>query len=766
LTEQAGDGRCIGEQAALRRVATLVARGASPEVVLAAVAEEAGRLLGVSYVVMARYDPDNTRTIVAAWSSTGPPIPVGNRAMLGGRNVTTLVFKTHRAARIDDYASASGPIVEAIRELGFRAIVGVPVNVEGRLWGVMLVGSRAEPLPAGTEEWLGGFTELAATAIANAQARVELRGFAEEQAALRRVAMLVARAGAPEEVFAAVTEEAGRLLDADYTIMARYDRDGARTVVAAWSRTGAAFPVGSRASLGGRNVATLVYQTHRVARIDDHADASGPIAKALRAFGLAATVGVPVSVEGGLWGVMAIGSRAGPLPAGIETGLAGFTELAATAIANAQARAELRGSAEEQAALRRVATLVAQGAAPRELFAAVTEEAGRLLGADHASMARYGREDTVSVVASWGSATPAFPVGSQWSLGGQNLQTTIFETGRAARIDDHAAVSAGPAGEVASKFGLRAAVGVPVSVEGKLWGVMAVASRAGPLPTGTEARLAGFTELAGTAIANAEAQSALTASRARIVATADATRRRIERNLHDGAQQRLVSLTLDVRAAQAAAAAGTVGVVQQLDKVAAGLGGALEELREIARGLHPAVLADGGLRPALKMLARRSPLPIDLDIQVEGRLPDPVEIAAYYTVAEALTNAAKHARATTADIKVTERDGILYVCVHDNGCGSADFTHGSGLVGLKDRAEALGGHLRMDSPPGAGTTLDITLPLDDPAWRGLPREAFGPAEDVGGGPDPGQRLGQTEAARRAEPDSSAPDFDARRKGDQ
>jgi len=305
----------------------------------------------------------------------------------------------------------------------------------------------------------------------------------------------------------------------------------------------------------------------------------------------------------------------------------------------------------------------------------------------------------------------------------------VFQTGRAARIDDYAGLS-GPIAAASRKWGLRASVGVPVTVEGRLWGVMIVGSRVGPLPAGTEARLAAFTELAATAIANAEAQNALTASRARIVATADATRRRLERNLHDGAQQRLVSLALNLRAAEEALPAGTGEVVQQLDEVAAGMDGVLDDLREIASGLHPAILADGGLRPALQTLVRRSTLPIELDIQVEGRLPEPVEIAAYYTVAEALTNAAKHARATTADIKVTERDGILYVRVRDNGCGGADFSLGSGLVGLKDRAEALGGYLRVDSPPGAGTTLEITLPLGDPSGPKVPPGAAGMPDDA------------------------------------
>jgi len=247
-----------------------------------------------------------------------------------------------------------------------------------------------------------------------------------------------------------------------------------------------------------------------------------------------------------------------------------------------------------------------------------------------------------------------------------------------------------------------------------------VASSAEPLPAGTEARLAGFTELAATAIANAEAQAALTASRARIVATADATRRRIERNLHDGAQQRLVSLALNLRAAQATAKAGTGDLADQLDHVAAGMDDILDELREIASGLHPAILADSGLPPALKALARRSAVPVDLDIQIHRRLPEQVETAAYYTVAEALTNAAKHAQATSADIEVAESSGVLHVRVRDNGRGGADFSHGSGLVGLKDRAEALGGHLRLHSPAGTGTTLDITLPLQASGPNPLP----------------------------------------------
>jgi GAF domain-containing protein len=708
------------EQAALRRVATLVARAASPAEVFAAVAEEAGQVLDVDFTSLSRYDPDDTATIVASWSGTGAAFTAGIGVSLRGRNVHTLVFHTGRAVRVEDYAGASGPAADLAREFGLQASAGVPISVEGRLWGVMLVAStRQEPLPPGTEARLAGFTELAATAIANAQARLELRGFAEEQAALRRVATLVGRAAPPEETLAAVASEAGQLLEAHHASLLRYDPDGAMVVAAAWGNT---FPIGTQLSLGGQNVTTLVFETGRAARIEDYAGASGPAAEGARELGLRAAIGVPISVEGRLWGVMFVAStRQEPLPPGTEARLAGFTELAATAIANAQARLELRGFAEEQAALRRVATLVARAMPPGEVFTAVTTEAGQLLNADVTAMARYDPDAAVTLVAVSGGtdADVLALVGTRVSLSGRNVSALVFKTGRPARIDEWGEV-AGPSGDLARELGIRSAVGVPVSVEGRLWGIMAVTStREEPLPAGTEARLAGFTELVATAIAKAEAQAALAASRARIVATADAARRRIERDLHDGAQQRLVSLALELRAVQAAAT-GTGELMQRLDSMAAGLTGVLEELREIARGLHPAVLADGGLRPALQALARRSAVPVRLHVQVEGRLPEPVEIAAYYVVSEALTNTAKHAHASVVDVEAVVGDEGLHMRVHDDGRGGAHFGHGSGLLGLKDRAEALGGRIRLHSPPDAGTDLEITLPLNDPSESALP----------------------------------------------
>jgi signal transduction histidine kinase len=708
--------RIADEHATLRRVATLVAGGASPEAVFAVVAEEVGRLLGADLTIVSRYDPDGAVTAVGAWSGTGAALSLPDtRATLGGRNTATLVFRNRRPARIDDYADASGPAAEAGRCWGFRSAVGAPISIEGRLWGVLTEASiRAEPLPADTEERLADFTQLLATAIANAQARMDLRGFAEEQAALRRVATLVAQAAPAEEVFAAVTAEVGGVLSADVVVLDRFDPDGTETVVGVWSSTGAVpVPVGTRVRLGGGLVSTLVLRTGRPARIDDYADVSGPGAGLAREAGIRASVGVPVSVEGRPWGVMIVASGDSLPPPDTEARLAGFTELVGTAIANAQARVELQGFAEEQAALRRVATLVARAAPAEEVFASVAEEVGRLLTADVALISRYEPDGTATVVSAWTrtGAVPPTTVGSRFELGGRNVHTLVFQTGRPERTPR--AEASGAAADTFREWGIRTAVGAPIGVEGRLWGVMGVLSTHDePPPADTEARLAGFTELVATALADAEVQAALTASRARMVADADATRRRIERDLHDGAQQRLVTLALRLRSTvRAAVPAGAGELTARLDAVAAELTGVLEELRELARGLHPSALAEGGLRPALKALARRSAVPVRLDVRLDARLPEPIELAAYYTVAETLTNTAQHASATVIDVEVEAGGGVLHVRVRDDGRGGADLSGGSGLVGLTDRVEALGGRLSLHSPPGAGTTVQIAVPL-------------------------------------------------------
>ena len=242
-------------------------------------------------------------------------------------------------------------------------------------------------------------------------------------------------------------------------------------------------------------------------------------------------------------------------------------------------------------------------------------------------------------------------------------------------------------------------------------GQIAVFSRHGPLATGTEERLGAFTELAATAIANARTQAELTASRARIVATADETRHRIERDLHDGAQQQLVTLALKLRAAEASVPPDLDELAAELRGVATDLTSVLDELREFARGIHPAILSEAGLVAAVKSLARRCAIPVELVTRVDERPPETVEVAAYYVISEALANATKHAEASMIFVDVMAADDVLRVAVRDDGVGGADFARGSGLVGLKDRVEALSGKISVESPRGQGTSIQVELPL-------------------------------------------------------
>jgi signal transduction histidine kinase len=251
---------------------------------------------------------------------------------------------------------------------------------------------------------------------------------------------------------------------------------------------------------------------------------------------------------------------------------------------------------------------------------------------------------------------------------------------------------------------------MPIHVNGRLWGMIAVGSGQGPLPPDTEQRMTEFTDLVATAVANAQNRAELITSRARIVAASDEARRRIERDLHDGAQQRLVALALRLRSA-AAAPHESEEIRTEITEVAAGLTDVIDELREICRGIHPAILSRGGLRLALRALGRRSAVPVDVDVRIDGQLPGPVEVGAYYVVSEMLTNAAKHARASVVEVDAEASAGTLRVCVRDDGVGGADPLRGSGLVGLKDRIEALGGTFSMHSPAGGGTTVSCELPV-------------------------------------------------------
>ena len=376
-----------------------------------------------------------------------------------------------------------------------------------------------------------------------------------------------------------------------------------------------------------------------------------------------------------------------------------------------RADAELRALAAEQAALRRVATLVAREVDPRDVFSAVTEEVGRLLGAHSANMVRYEAGDSATVLGGWSAGgAPAVDVGGRVPLDGDTAAVRVWRTGRPACVDSYDGLT-GELAEFLRSIGIRCAVAAPITLAGRLWGAVIVSSvKAGAFRPGDEDRISSFAELAAQAIANAEAREQLAASRARIVEAGDAERRRLERNLHDGAQQRLVALALTVRLAERKLETEPGEACVLLGRAGTELEQALGELRELARGLHPAVLAERGLGPALDALATRAPVPVEVDGAVAGRLEAPVEAAAYYVVAEALTNVAKYAKASAARIEVDRDDGGLVVTVADDGVGGADASRGSGLRGLADRVEALGGRLEVASPEGGGTTLRATLP--------------------------------------------------------
>jgi signal transduction histidine kinase len=376
-------------------------------------------------------------------------------------------------------------------------------------------------------------------------------------------------------------------------------------------------------------------------------------------------------------------------------------------------RDELTALADEQAGLRRVATLVAQGASAGDVLAAVAAEIGQLLPADYVLIGRYGEGDGITTVGTWSADADPAALPAELGLGARDLATLVRRNGRPARTQADE-LDLEPRGRNGRRRSVQSLVAVPIDVEAELWGVVIAAStRAQPMPDATEIRLGSFTELVSTAIANAEAKAALTASRARIVVTADETRRRLLRDLHDGAQQGFVSVSLRLRLAQAAVPSDLPEVAADLDEAVEELNGAIDSLRDFARGIHPAILTREGLQPALDVLARQSAVPVELEVQTNGSLPEPIEVAAYYVVSEALTNAAKHGQASNVTVRVESDDDRLWLGIRDDGVGGADFGHGSGLVGLKDRVEALGGSIRLQSEPAAGTSLDVELPLND-----------------------------------------------------
>ena len=544
------------------------------------------------------------------------------------------------------------------------------------------------------------------------------------------MATLVASGALPSEVFSAVADELGQLIGVEATFVCRVDLpsigspgaavadpsgeraepEGYVTVAASYGQIRDDVPVGFRVKLSPGMVMTVALQTGRPARINGERLAKGPVGAIVGRLGLRAGVATPVVAGGRYWGVTVAATSQEDFPADTESRMADFMELAGMAIANAEAEERRRELADTQASLRRLAMLVARGESPEAVFAAVTREALRHFGNGTARMIRFELDGTATLVANEGTTGPHVQVGKRWEgyppIG---LTATVLSTGRAARVDDYRDI---PGGEPYLAEGLRSAVAMPVHVQGRLWGMIAVGSGQGPLPPDTEQRMTEFTELVATAVANAQSRAELMTSRARIVAASDEARRRIERDLHDGAQQRLIALALRLRmAAEPSTERGEPRT--EMADAAAELMCVIDDLREISRGIHPAILSKAGLRPALRALGRRSVVPVELDVRVDGRLSEPVEVGVYYVVSEMLANAEKHARASVVEVGAEASDGRLRVRVRDDGIGGADPVRGSGLLGLKDRIEALGGTFSVHSPVGRGTTVTCEIPVTD-----------------------------------------------------
>jgi signal transduction histidine kinase len=392
--------------------------------------------------------------------------------------------------------------------------------------------------------------------------------------------------------------------------------------------------------------------------------------------------------------------------------------------------AQLEALLAEQAALRRVATLVAGDPPAGRLFEAVCKEVGRVLGVESANITRFEDDGTQTAVGAWAAGgAPSFPPGENAPLDGETVSGKLFRTGRPQRVDDYAGVR----GELVKRLramGIKSAVGAPVKVAGRTWGgIIASSGRPRAFPEGAENRLADFAELVTAALANVDAREQLAASRARIVEAGYEERRRLGRDLHDGAQQEFVGAVISLKLAQRRWGQAPDEARELVSEALEHMQSGIHDLRELAAGIHPSVLTDRGLSAALETLAMRSPMPVEIGQVPPGRLPGPVETSAYFVAAEALTNAAKHSGCSHVYVSVQIENGSATVEVHDDGVGGADPSAGSGLRGLADRVSALGGRLEIESPAGEGTTVRARIAMGAPEIN-RPAVRLGPGTNV------------------------------------
>ena len=707
------------EQEALRRVAELAAGGALPEAVLDAVAIEASTILDGRPTMLSRIDKEGFEAVVVAQYGGRPSL--GARFALGEGTIGRRVQRSGSPERIDDLGATELGATAA--GLGVRGVVGVPINLDGRLWGILSATTTDDPLPAGTEQRLLQFARLVASAISSSDAQNHLKAISEEQAALLRVAELVASGASEKELFDVVAVEASGLIGNEATTLVRLV--GPRRFELLAAHRGPA-PIGTVVEVAEDDesgAAAQVMRTHRPGRLDDHHAVEGPL-YSRDDFGVGSSVAIPITVDGRLWGMIGAVTEGRPLPFDAETRLQKFGDLVAAALANSQARSRLQRIADEQSALLRVAELVARGAPLQEVFDSVTAEASKLLHGMATALMRYDTPETATVVAA--ERSPA-PVGLRVPGGLGTVAGQARATRATFRVDDFALTDLA---EVAAELGVKSSVALPIFVEGDVWGILTSSSPDAPPPADADGRLEELAELAGAAIANAENRAKLKASRARVIATADETRRRVQRDVHDGAQQRLVQTVITLKIIRDAATRGAVPP-ELIGEALYHAERANTELRELTHGILPAALSMGGLYRGLESLVADAAVAVSLEFDAP-RLPADIEITAYFVVAEALTNVVKHSQARQAEIEVRTEGAALVVSVRDDGVGGAD--PGGGERADRPQGSRRGGGRRYRHRQPTGRR-DLVAGSHTAPCREIQR---GPGPELGSS-DPGQR---------------------------
>jgi signal transduction histidine kinase len=697
------------ERWALRRLAELIADQAPADQVFAMVAEGLDAVLGVQTIRTLRFEPDGTATLLAARGPTTSVAP-GTTFTTGQSGVIRRMFETGLPMWIGDIGQVGEPLLNGPKEQGLHVAAAAAILINGRVWGAVLAAAEtAEALPRGSEEQVALFAELLSMAISNIESRAKVVQLAAGQSALRRVAVLVAQQASTREVFSVVAEELGRVFEVEMVRAVRRAPDATVEILAAHNAAErAVVPPGGTVPLPKGSVLSEVLRTRRPVRREYPCDTPTPKGGMM---GARSVAGSPMIVNGHLWGAIVVGSTMPHgLPLGIESRVAEFAELLSTSISNIESRANVDRLVAEQSALQRIATLVAREHPPDRLFGIIAEELGVLLDVDASIILEYDGDGKANVLAVWGCRAARAPLARRLSPDVERVAEDVFRTA-SSKLSDPAGGRAA-SGSADCGPDPRSIELSPITVAGTIWGAIGVVSRKrNPFAQRTQDCLKEFGRQAATAVANAKSRADLAGSRMRIVRAGDEARRRFERDLHDGAQQRLVGLRLELQTIQPAVPAQLPDLQQALLRLEEGLTEILDDLRELSRGIHPAVLSEGGLSPALRSLARRSPVPVDVRLEIDDqRYREAVEVAAYYVVSEALANTAKHAAASQIQLDITHRAGWLELTVRDDGKGGAHASSGSGLTGLVDRVEALGGVIELHSPQNAGTTIRVRLP--------------------------------------------------------